>query len=208
MSLDNQENGYHMELDVRRVVTHEEERLVEVDKDGSRYLIRLWNALLTDQETIDLALATIKAGGVLQSIEADTVRMCRLLRLKERIEKMTLVVETKHTCTEVGNPQWAWVNRKTHPKEYEAVSIRPSEKLKKLLAGCSLPPLKAFQGNGGCTSMDSCQTQRDDAALIDIEIGDCTQTTATDKNWTTRSKSKKNKQRASKGHTNLDRRDP
>lgn len=196
-----------MELDVRRVVIYEEECLVEVDKDGSRYFICLWNVLLMDQEIIDLVLVMIKVGGVLQSIEVDMVRMCWLFRLKERIEKMIFVVEIKYICMEVGNLQWVWVNRKIYFKEYEVVSIRFLEKLKKFLVGCFFLFFKVFQGNGGCISMDSCQMQRDDVVLIDIEIGDCIQIIVIDKNWMIRSKLKKNKQRVLKGYINLDRRD-
>lgn len=63
--LHNKDNGYFMDIDARRWMKAEEERLVECDADGGHYLLRVWNPLLGDQESLELALQCMRQGGAL-----------------------------------------------------------------------------------------------------------------------------------------------
>lgn len=64
----NKDNGYFMDIDVRRWMKAEEERLVECDADGGYYFLRVWNLFFGDQESLELAFQCMRQGGVLMYV--------------------------------------------------------------------------------------------------------------------------------------------
>lgn len=131
--LDSIENGYNMIVDVRRMFNFEEERLVETDADGGHYLLQLWNALLSDQEAVDLVLESLKAGGAVHAVAPYMVKICRIMRLKGKLEKVLLLIEAKYTVCSPTQTGWGWLNKRHQHKEYNAVRIRTSSKLEEIL---------------------------------------------------------------------------
>lgn len=79
-------------------------------------------------------LAACHERGVLLTIAPDIVKICKILRLKGKVEKVVLLIDAKYTAPEAGSQELRWLDKRAQHEEYNEVCVRPSKRCQELLS--------------------------------------------------------------------------
>lgn len=76
----------------------------------------------------------------------DPVCICRLLKIADKVEKVTMLVEAALTKTDQLSEQWQWLSKMKQQQEFNSVRIRPTARIQKILTESAQKYLKQRQG--------------------------------------------------------------